>query len=80
MEKKMLELGGEAKRKELYAKVNAKVFTQAFESMSLGSGEMTAEEAKVAKQGDLGQGENLTAAKAAAQQSSSKKPADARRK
>lgn len=66
MEKKMLELGGEAKRKELYAKVNAKVMTQAFETMSV-EGAYSAEEAKVAKFGDLGQGENLTAAKAAAQ-------------
>lgn len=79
MEKKMLDLGGEAKRKDLYAKVNAKVFTQAFESMTLSGSEMTAEEAKVAKYGDIGQGENLTAAKAA-QQQSSKKPADARKK
>ena len=62
----MLDLGGEAKRKELYAKVNAKVFTQAFESMTIES--YSTEEAKVAKFGDIGQGENLTAAKAAAQQ------------
>ena len=63
----MLDAGGALKRKELYAKVNAKVFTQAFEDMTLGDG-YSAEEAKVAKYGDLGQGENLTAAKAAAQQ------------
>ena len=68
MEKKMLDLGGAAKRKELYAKVNARVFTQAFEDMSLGSDGYTAEEVKVAKYGDIGQGENLTSAKAAAQQ------------
>ena len=50
----MLEAGGEAKRKELYSKVNAKVFTQAFESMSLGADGFTAEEAKTAKYGDIG--------------------------
>ena len=61
----MLDLGGEAKRKDLYAKVNAKVMTEAFEKMNLeGAYAVTAEEAKVAKFGDIGQGENLTAAKA----------------
>jgi hypothetical protein len=63
MEKKMLDLGGEAKRKELYAKVNAKVLTKEFELMTV-EGAYSAEEAKVAKYGDMGQGENLTAAKA----------------
>ena len=66
MEEKMLNAGGAQKRKDLYAKVNAKVFTQAFEDMSLGPDGYSAEEEKIAKYGDIGQGENLTAAKAAA--------------
>lgn len=72
MEKKMLDLGGAAKQKELYALVNAKVFTKEFESMSLEEGGFTAEDAKVAQYGDLGQGENLTAAKAAKQKAGKK--------
>jgi hypothetical protein len=36
MEKKMLDAGGAEKRRELYAKVNAKVITAAFESLVLG--------------------------------------------
>lgn len=54
MEKKMLDLGGAAKRKELYAKVNARVFTEEFNALSLGHEAFTSEEAKVAKYGDLG--------------------------
>lgn len=62
----MMDAGGEQKRKELLAKVNAKVFTAAFDSMSLQPGDVgySAEEAKVARYGDIGQGEHLTSAKA----------------
>lgn len=59
----MLDLGGAEKKKELYAKVNAKVFTQAFESLHLSDGTYSADDAKIARQGDLGQGEGLTEAK-----------------
>ena len=75
MEKKMMDAGGDQKRKELLAKVNAKVFTAAFDSITLQPGDagFTAEEAKVAKFGDLGQGEHLTGAKAKAQTTKPKK-------
>lgn len=71
----MMDAGGDQKRKELLAKVNAKVFTAAFDSISLqpGDANFTAEEAKVAKFGDLGQGENLTGAKQKAQTTKPKK-------
>lgn len=51
-----MDAGGELRRKELFAKVNTRVFSSAFESMSLQPAESgyNAEDAKVAKYGDLG--------------------------
>lgn len=68
MEKKMLDAGGAEKRRELYAKVNAKVITAAFESMVLSEGVYSASDAKIAKDGDIGQGESLAEQKARQQQ------------
>lgn len=60
MDEKMLKAGGEAKRREL--------ITQ-FEEMSLSDNQAkySAEDQFKAVNGDIGQGENMTAAKAARQ-------------
>lgn len=57
-----MELGGEEARKKLFAKVmNAKMSVDQVEIS--GSLEYNAEEAKVARDGDEGQGEKMVAAK-----------------
>jgi hypothetical protein len=62
MDEKMLRVGGEAKRRELYAM---------FDGLSLGEdsrGQMTADDEKVARLGDYRQAEGLNEKKAARQQ------------
>ena len=64
----MMEAGDPSKRQELLEKVNASKISGQFDQMNLNSGSnYNDEEAKVAKYGDIGQGERLTGAKAAAQ-------------
>lgn len=58
----MMELGGEEARKKLFAKVmNAKMSVDQVEIS--GAIEYSAEEAKVAREGDDGQGERMVGAK-----------------
>ncbi len=66
MDKRMMALGGESKRQELMAKVNANKLTAGFDALTLGGAEGTGyseEEKKVAMYGEKGQGEYLDDAK-----------------
>ena len=64
----MMAAGGEQKRQELFSKVSSHKMSASFDQMNLGgSAQYNEEEAKVAQYGDIGQGERLTGAKAAAQ-------------
>lgn len=62
MDKRMMDLGGDKKRVELFKMVNTSLATAGMGSMSLGR-DYTEEEKKVIKDGDTGQGEFLTDAK-----------------
>jgi len=69
MDKRMMQLGGEERRKELFAKLNNSKMTAGFEQLSLqddnkrAGNNYTEEEKKVAKYGEIGQGDYLTDAK-----------------
>ena len=64
----MLDLGGEANRRQLMARVAAALGTNATVDVgaAVAQQEYTAEEAKVQEYGDTGQGNRLTDAKKAA--------------
>lgn len=65
MDKRMMALGGEDRRKELFAKLNKNKMTAGFEQMNLNdNNNYTEEEKKVAMYGEKGQGDYLTDAKA----------------
>ena len=64
MDRRMLDMGGEAKRRELLARINSSKLN--IEEVSAAA-EYNAEEAKVQEFGDKGQGNRLTDAKKKAQ-------------
>ena len=63
MDRRMLDLGGEAKRRELLARINSNRISGQDDMQSASQQEYNAEEAKVQVEGDIGQGERLTGAK-----------------
>lgn len=60
MDARMMAIGGDQKRRELMAQVSSNKVSDQLDAMTLG---MSEEEMKVAKYGDIGQGEKLAAAK-----------------
>lgn len=65
MDKRMMDLGGDKKRLELFKMVNTSQVASGMQNINLGGNNYTEEEKKVAMYGDIGQGENLTDAKKA---------------
>ena len=65
MDRRMMDLGGEAKRRELMARINSNRIAEGAVEISAAQ-EYNAEDAKVQEYGDKGQGEHLTSAKARA--------------
>jgi hypothetical protein len=66
MDRRMLDMGGEAARRQLFSRINSNRISGSDEVQVAQQQELNAEEAKVQVDGDIGQGNRLTDAKKAA--------------